>query len=187
MTDQVWWHHHLLEAAPYAGFHTPPRRPDHWQQLQLLTDWPEQFAYELIRPVVLFGEAMVQRAEETRTSESTIRRKVTRFDATDMASLFSERLRDEQPDKRELPGAMRQLLVDLRADYPAFRLNELATICYVMTGRRPSSHTVQRVLGSHLPPQRLTRRYPLYAEMEPGEGRQAIVQLPLRTTFSSRR
>lgn len=41
---------------------------DDCQQIQLLTDWPEQLAYEVIRPVVLFGEAVMQRAEETATS-----------------------------------------------------------------------------------------------------------------------
>ncbi len=35
---------------------------DDWQQLQLRLLWPEQIAYELIRPVVLFGHSSAARA-----------------------------------------------------------------------------------------------------------------------------
>ena len=44
------------------------RRPvastDQWEQLHF--DWPEQHAYELIRPVVLFGLPAAERAQQTR-------------------------------------------------------------------------------------------------------------------------
>lgn len=153
--------------------------PTHdWEQIQLLTSWPEQLAYELIRPVVLFGEPLTARAQQTALSETTIRRRIRRFDEGGMASLFPQEPREDQLDRRELPQEMRQLLVDLKAEYPAFRPNELATICYVMSGRRPSSHTIQRVLQSGLPPQRLERRFPRYNEMDnPTERRGAIVRL----------
>jgi hypothetical protein len=46
----------------------PPREPtDDWQQLQLLAPFPEQRAYELLRPVVLFGRPPAERADETGT------------------------------------------------------------------------------------------------------------------------
>ncbi len=32
-----------------------------WQQLELLWSWPEQRSYEVIRPVVLFGESAESR------------------------------------------------------------------------------------------------------------------------------
>src|SRR5438309_2308403 len=56
----------------------PKRQPiaptDDWHQLQLLVDWPEQLTYELIRPVVLFGRSVAQRARETDGAVRTIRR-----------------------------------------------------------------------------------------------------------------
>lgn len=52
---------------------------DDWQQLQLLASFPEQRAYELLRPVVLFGRSPVER---------TRYRRAARFDAEGMASLF---------------------------------------------------------------------------------------------------
>ena len=37
---------------------------------------------------------------------------------------------------------MCQLIVDLQAEYPAFRPHEIATIRFVRFGRKPSPHTV---------------------------------------------
>ncbi|MBV9282516.1 MAG: helix-turn-helix domain-containing protein [Chloroflexi bacterium] len=149
-----------------------------WQQLSLLVDWPEQLAYELLRPVVLFGRSPVERAQETQTAERTLRRKARRFDQIGMASLFA----DEQPpsaeDRRCLPPPLRQLIVDLKAEYPAFRLGEIAQVCFVASGRRPSPHTIQRVLATGPAPKQTWRRYPRYADMlDPADRRHAIVQL----------
>ena len=59
-----------------------------WTQLQLQFQFPEQLAYELIRPVVLFGRSPAERARQTGKAERTIRRKADRFDRFGMASLF---------------------------------------------------------------------------------------------------
>jgi len=53
-----------------------PRRPrveptDDWEQLRLLAPFPEQRAYELLRPVVLFGRPPAERARETGTADRT--------------------------------------------------------------------------------------------------------------------
>jgi hypothetical protein len=59
----------------------PRRQPtDDWQQLRLLVTSPEQAAYELLRPIVLFGQAPTARAWETGVPERTLRRKVARFE-----------------------------------------------------------------------------------------------------------
>lgn len=73
----------------------PPSRPhvaptDDWHQLQLLMDWPEQLAYELIRPVVLFGFTPAERAQQTGAAERALRRKAHSFDSHGMASLFAD-------------------------------------------------------------------------------------------------
>jgi len=39
---------------------------DEWEQLALLCRWPEQLAYEEIRPLVLFGSWVAERAEEVK-------------------------------------------------------------------------------------------------------------------------
>ncbi len=44
-----------------------------WEQLELLCAWDEQREYERIRPLVLFGEPLPERARQTGTSERTLR------------------------------------------------------------------------------------------------------------------
>ena len=54
---------------------------------------------------------------------------------------------EEQPDSgRPLPRVIRRALVELKAEYPAFSAYELARICFARFGRRPSPHTIKRVL-----------------------------------------
>src|SRR5215213_6283390 len=118
---------------------------DDWAQLQLRLDWPEQTRYELIRPVVVFGHAPADRAKLTGRSTSTIYRQAARFDQLGMESLFEAEERPES--KRLLPPNIRRAIVQLKAEYPAFRPNELATICSVRFNRRPSPHTIKKILA----------------------------------------
>jgi hypothetical protein len=53
---------------------------DDWPYLQLQFEWPEQEAYEVVRPVVLFGFTPAERAQQTGISASTIYRRATRFE-----------------------------------------------------------------------------------------------------------
>lgn len=146
-----------------------------WGQLELLLRWPEQREYELLRPIVVFGSSIAERARETGVvSERTLRRRADGFDEDGMPSLF-----DAEPAKhRRPPPAMRRLIVDRKAEYPAFSLGEIARICYVTFGRRPSKHTVQRVIEEGPVPLMPVRRYPFYHEMpKDRKRREAIVEL----------
>jgi putative transposase len=155
--------------------------PTHdWQQIRpLLTD-AAQITYEIIRPVILFGVSVTERSEETGMARRTIYAKANLFDQAGMASLVTP---DPVPavaqlDKRTLPPPIRQEIVDLHAEYPALTTNELATICYVRTGHRPSARTVKLVLASGPPPSRHERRYSRYAEMPDAHQRWlAIIRL----------
>lgn len=154
----------------------PQRAPtEDWPQLRLQLEWPEQQAYELIRPVVLFGHSPAERAQQTGVSTRMIYRKVARFEALGMVGLFDAAPED---DRRLLPAEIRRAIVALKAEHPGFRPNELATICYVRFGRRPSPHTVKRVLAEEPTPAETTRRYPRYHQIaDPAERRLAIVRL----------
>ncbi len=146
-----------------------------WSQLQLQLAWPEQVSYELLRPVVLFGFSPAERAKQTGLPERTLRRKADRFDAEGMASLF-EPARPATP--RAVPALMRRAIAELKAEYPPFRPNELARICYIRFGRRPSLHTIKRILTEEPAPVHVARRYPPYGHItEPIERRLAIVRL----------
>src|SRR4051812_42143308 len=148
---------------------------DDWHQLQLQLNWTEQTRYELIRPVVVFGAPPAERAQQTGVSARTIYRRVGRFDELGMQSLFEA---EPVEDKRALPPAYREAIVQLKAEYPPFRPNELATICETRFERRPSPHTVQKILATEPAPAVVHRRFPRYAEMaDPVERRGAIIRL----------
>ena len=134
-----------------------------WPQLQLQLAWPEQVSYELIRPVVLFGFSPAERAKQTGVPERTLRRKADRFDAEGMTSLFPS---TKSATHRILPPVIRRAIAELKAEYPAFRPHELARICYARFARRPSPHTVKRVLAEEPAPLQITRRYPPYTQIE---------------------
>jgi transposase len=149
---------------------------DDWGKLQLRFQWPEQSGYELIRPVVLFGYTAAERAQQTGISASTISRKVNRFDTHGVHGLFEA---EEAGDsKRLLPPHIRRAIAELVAEYPAFRVHELATICYVRFNRRPSARTIRRVLAEEPAAVVAGRRFPVFGEIaDPVERRAAIVRL----------
>jgi hypothetical protein len=107
--------------------------PTHeWEYLVPLFEWPEQERYEEIRPLALFDASVVERAEEVGVSASTLNRKLDRFAEEGMESLFDA----PAAKRRNLPPAVRHLVVDLQAEYPAFNLNEIANMVRAAFGRK---------------------------------------------------
>ncbi len=154
----------------------PPHEPtDDWQQLQLLASFPEQRTYELIRPVVLFGQSPAERARQTGTPQRTLYRQAARFDHEGMASLFGPTKVERH---RRLPAPVRQHILALRAEHAPLTVHEITTICWVRFGHRPSPHTVKRILAETPPVPAVTRRYPPYHEIADAAARRhAIISL----------
>ncbi len=98
---------------------------DDWIQIRLLAASLEQETYELLRPIVLFGQPASTRAHDTGVPERTLRRKAARLDAIGMRSLFEL---DPPPtnDRRRLLPEVRRVILELKAEYPAFGLREIA-------------------------------------------------------------
>jgi putative transposase len=151
-------------------------RTHEWGLLVPLFEWPEQERYEEIRPLMLFDVPVAERAAEVGKSASTLYRRLDRFAEEGMEALF------DAPDAkgRRLPLAVRRLVVDLKAEYPAFNLNEIANVVRACFGRKPDYRSVARVLDEEPLPLKIVRNYPPYHENEdPREGRAAIVELRL--------
>jgi len=148
---------------------------DDWRQLELLVQSRGQRTYELIRPVVLFGQPPVERAAATNTAARTVYRHVAQFEERGLAGL-------EPPPKiekhRRLPAELRQAILDLKREHPPLNTYEITTICWARFGQRPSSHTVRRLLAEQSPPPRTTRRFPPYHQIaDPAERRLALIRL----------
>lgn len=165
------------------GYTVPKRKrvqrehTEDWQTIQQYTLWPEQTAYELLRPIVLYGDPAVQRAKETGEARNTLERKADAFDEQGMVSLFA-RFGSKQTEARSLPPDMRQLIVDLHVELPSMSLREIADICEVCFNRKPSHHTVQLVLATGLPPSIQTKHYQSWEKIaDPAERRLAVVRL----------
>jgi len=150
-----------------------------WQTIQQYTIWPEQTAYELLRPVVLFGDPATKRSEETGEPRPTLDRKADAFDEQGMVSLFASRPRKQpQETARSLPPDMRQLIVDLRVELPTMSLREITEICEAIFNRHPSHNSVKMVLASGPPPSINIRRYPTWDQIpDAAERRLAVVRL----------
>jgi putative transposase len=161
----------------------PSPRPRHqptddWAQLRLLVTSSEQEAYEVLRPIVLFGQPTATRARETGVPERTLRRRVGRFAETGMRSLFDPDPPPPAGDRRRLPLGIRAAIVGLKAEYPPFGPYEIARICRERFDRAVSYHTVQQVLAGEPLPLHPPRRFRRYHETpDPAERRGAIVAL----------
>src|SRR5947208_11235604 len=172
-------HFIVLERAVPKNKQVQREHTEDWQTIQQYTLWPEQTAYELLRPIVLFGDPATQREKETGEPRPTLERKADAFDEQGMVSLFASRPRKQpQETARSLPPDMRQLIVDLRVELPTMSLREIAEVCEARFQRRPSHNSVKMVLASGPPPSINTRRYQIWDQIpDPAERRLAAIRL----------
>ena len=68
--------------------------------------FPEQTAYELLRPIVLFGETAASRAKETGVSERTLHYQADQFERYGMVSLFPKAPAPPADPGQRLPPEM---------------------------------------------------------------------------------
>jgi putative transposase len=154
-------------------------RTDEWASIQQWTLWPEQELYEEIRPIILFHETAGERAKEIGVPQRTLSRKADAFEHDGMQSLFSS---GEQGGEREtgktLPASICQLIVNLHAELPTMSWREIADICFIQYGRKPSHHSIKHIAIAGSPPRLPVRRYqPWHLIAGPAERKLAVVRL----------
>ena len=119
-----------------------------------------------------------ERARATGEHARTIDRQADRFDRAGMQGVLPTQRQPVTDDLRILSPPIRQLIVNLRAEVSSMSLHEIALVCEVQFGRRPSHHTVQKVLATGPAPSITSRRFPVFAHIrEPMQRRLVIVQL----------
>jgi hypothetical protein len=80
--------------------------------------------------------------------------------------------------QHRLPDEIRQAIIQLKAEYAPLSPHEIAAICSARFGRRPSPHTVKRILAEEPLPVGVSRRFPPYHAIgEAAERRLAVIRL----------
>ena len=150
-----------------------------WENLQAQLLWPDQVAYEEIRPIVVLSQPVKERAEQLGVSTRTLSRKVQLFVQHGIPGLIPNDRR-RTGDQRLLPQALREHILQLKAEYPKFSSREIASICEVKFDRKVDHHTVERVLARDRLPKLVGRRFLRYYKMlDTEQRREAMLRLHL--------
>jgi putative transposase len=152
---------------------------DEWASIKQWMLWPEQELYEQIRPIILYGQTAGERAKEINAAQRTLSRKADEFEQYGIQSLFSSQEPREQVEtSRTLLPEMRQLISDLHAELPTMSWREIAEVCYICYGRKPSHNSVKQVIATGPPPSLHARRYqPWHLIPDPAERKLAVIRL----------
>jgi len=152
---------------------------EEWGSIKQWMLWPEQELYEQIRPIILYGQTAGERAKEINAAQRTLSRKADEFERSGMQSLFPTlEPREQGETSRTLPEDLRQLISDLHAELPTMSWREIAEVCYIRSGRKPSHNSVKQVIATGLPPSLTARRYqPWHLISDPAERKLAVIRL----------
>src|SRR5579883_2063235 len=166
-----------VRGVPKTKRQPQPTEPA-WEQLRLDFTWPEQELYESVRPMVLFGQSAIERAEATGISRSTLTKRAKRFQREGIRGLLPHIPKPDETAPRPLLKTVRSHIRALKAECPSLTLREIADIIYVKHGRQPSHHTIARVLDEAPLQTTFKRRYPRFADILGADNRRmAIVNL----------
>jgi len=149
-------------------------------QLRLGFVDPMQWRYEVIRPLVLFGDrTATQRAHETQTHPDTVRTLTRRFRQQGMGGLLPSGHR--QGPQRRAPRsreAVRQEVDRLKALYPGFHYRELARILSYKFETPINDKTAKRLwMRSEVAPQGQLPLGPYHTQPDRTQARLQVIAL----------
>jgi hypothetical protein len=105
---------------------------------------PLQHDYEVIRPIVLFGETAAERSRQTGMERTTVGDKVRRFVLDGMEGLRDRRTAARGPQEPGYPEAIAGYLIYLKQLYPPMHLREMERIVLRKFGYKTNHHTLKR-------------------------------------------
>ena len=167
-------------AMPRAS--RPRRQPtDDWDQLRLLVASPEQETYELLRPIVLFGQPTARPRPRDRRRPSAPCGARSPASTPPGCAASSSRTTRRPPDRRRLPLGIRRGHRRAEGRVPAASACARSPrICRHRFDRPVSHHTVEQVLATEPLPLHPPRRFPRYRDIpDPVARRKAVVDLYL--------
>lgn len=116
---------------------------------------PLQYAYELIRPIVLFGETAAERSRQTGVDRTVIGDKARRFVTDGMSALADGRTQPASAEGPIYPEAIAGYILYLKQLYPPIHLREIERILARKFGYQTNHHTLKRFLEPYETPLQL--------------------------------
>ena len=116
-------------------------------QLQFID--PTQRDYEIIRPIVLFGETAAERSRQTGVERTVVGDKARSFVQGGMAALQDGRTQPREPQEPGYPEAIAGYIVYLKQLYPPIHLREIERILLRKFGYKTNHHTLKRFLAPY--------------------------------------
>ena len=116
---------------------------------------PLQYAYELIRPIVLFGETAAERSRQTDVDRTVIGDKARRFVTDGMSALADGRTQPASGEGPIYPEATAGYILYLKQLYPPIHLREIERILARKFGYQTNHHTLKRFLEPYETPLQL--------------------------------
>ena len=101
---------------------------EEFAQIRLHFVDPLQHDYEVIRPIVLYGETAAERSRQTGMERTTVGDKARRFILEGMAGLRDQRTQTRDPQDPVYPEAIAGYIVYLKQLYPPIHLREIERI-----------------------------------------------------------
>ncbi len=120
---------------------------DDFHQLKLRFIDPTQHEYEVIRPIVLFGERVAERSRQTDMARTTVGDKARRFVQHGMRGLLEQRAPRGGRTPHVYPTTIANYLVYLKQLYPPIHYHELARSVQRKFGYTTNHSTIKRFLA----------------------------------------
>jgi transposase InsO family protein len=127
---------------------------------------PTQFAYEVIRPVVLFAETVAARSAQTGLDRATVGEKARRFVQHGMVGLVDHRTTASGRTPHRFPDPVASYILSLKHIYPSIRYREIVRILKRKFGYHTNHHTVKRFLDDHPIPVQLPLAWTTFHQFE---------------------
>ncbi len=124
-------------------------------QIRLQCIDPLQYAYEAVRPIVLFGETAAERSRQTGMERTIIGDKARRFVTDGMLGLTDGRTQPTASEGSLYPEAIAAYILYVKQLYPPIHLREIARILLRKFGYKTNHHTLKRFLEPYDTPLQL--------------------------------
>ena len=147
-------------------------------QLRLKFTDPIQHEYEVIRPIMLFGEMISERSRQTEIERTRIGEKARRFVEQGMFGLVDQRTEKSGGQYHQYPEPVAAHILYLKHLYPPIGYREIVRIIERQLGYKTNHHTVKSFLERNPIPVQLELDFTQFHEFEDAyQARWTVVQM----------